>query len=96
MPRLGSKRGKSGSREGKGPFSKAEATPLPAGITPSGSWARAGVRMQSVSRPALCWALRSNAWATSLAEPSPPTQTTLENKKLHETTQDFNVMDNHS
>lgn len=58
------------------------ATPLPAGIKPSGSSARTGVRMWFVSFPAFFWALRSKAWATSLADPSPPTQTTLENKKL--------------
>lgn len=71
---------------GEVPISKSMVTGLPAGIKPSGSCARAGVRRLSVSFPAFFWALRSKAWATSLADPSPPTQTTLENKKLKNAT----------
>jgi hypothetical protein len=53
--RLGSRQG----NDGRGYTDKSVATLLPAGINPSGSCALAGVRMWSVSIPALFWALRS-------------------------------------
>lgn len=82
--------------EGEAPFGTSLATPLPAGIMPRGTCARTGVRILSASVPMLFWALRSKAWATSLAEPSPPTQTTLENKKLGKAMQNFKITDNKS
>lgn len=94
LSRLGSKREKDRTIEGEVPFSKFTAAFLPAGIKPSGSCARTGVRMLSVSMPAFFWALRSKACATSLADPSPPTQTILESKKLSKRMQDFKMINN--
>lgn len=90
LSRLESNTGRDG---GEGSLGKSRGPPLPAGITPSGSWAPTGVRMLSVSNPAFFWALRSKAWATSLADPSPPTHTTLE-KKLSQRMNDIRITGN--